>query len=478
MNGTIRIAKNSLLITISRVTEMISSLVITGLLSRYLGLEDFGNYLFIMAIILTTTSFAHMGIPQILVREISQNKPLTANLIQSGLFLTAIILVIVGVVLFPITLFLKFTPLLLVALWLAFFSEAMVLFSGPFISAFISFEKMEYDAEITIINRLLLLLLLLCVIYLDLGFMFIFATLTIANLLRLLAVISISNRKIIRVSYRLWGTGAKRLFMESLPLGISFILIQLYLHSNLFILKGLKDAKEVALFQGPFSIISKLQILPTILIVAFAPVMARLAIKGAPYVSLRNVYMCINKYLFIFCLPFSLAGVFMAKRITTIILGADFIQASVSFQILIWIINLSFLNIFSDKVLTVIGKQKLLMISSVVSFLANLLLGFFFVTYYGYVGASIAALCSSIILFGLNFYFVSLYVKHTSLFFVVKPLLAVSVATLFLIWFNRLYEIGFMVICFILYCGLLFILRAYSKDELKLFMKTINESDV
>jgi O-antigen/teichoic acid export membrane protein len=436
-SSVFRIGKNSVLITISRVTEMVSSLVMTGMLSRYLGVETFGDYLFIMAIVLTVTSFAHMGLPHLLMREISQHKSSTANYIQSGLMLTGIALLGAGLVILAIGLFFRFSFLYMVAAFLGFFSEALIQFSGPFVSTFISFEKMEYDAIATMINRFLLIGLLIAVVSFDLGFISIFLAVIIANLVRFLTILYISNRNLVPLHFSLKGNRVRYLFKETLPLGVSFVLTQFYLNINLFILKAIGEGKDVSLFQAPFSIVLRLQVLPLILLTAFASIMARSAVRDLSYTHLRNIYMGIAKYLFIACLPFSLAGVLLSERITILIFGIDFTPAAISFQILIWIIGFHFINIFSEHVLTVIGKQKLFMISNISAFLINIFLTLILGYHYGYIGASIAALGSFILLSGSNFYFVSRFVKRISLSFTLKPLMILSVLGLFLYHFRN-----------------------------------------
>ena len=475
MSGVFRIAKNSVLITISRATEMVSSFVMMGMLSRYLGVETFGNYLFIMAIVLTIISFANMGLPALLIREISQNKTLTANFIRSGLILVAIALLGTCLIVLMVAFFLRFSFPFFIALFFGFFSESLVLLSGPFISAFISFEKMEYDAIVTIINRVLLISLLIGIVSLNLGFISVFITLTIVNMVRLLAIIYISNRKIVRLNFHPRGNGVTHLFREVLPIAVSFILSQFYLYTNLFVLKAIRDIKEVSLFQAPFDIILKLQVLPTILLTAFASVMARLAFKDLTYIHLRNIYMPMNKYLFIICLPVQLVGVLLSEKITILIFGADFKPAAISFQILIWIIVFQFLKIFSDHILTVIRKQRLLIISSISAFLANFFLTLIFTYYYGYIGASIAALCSFIFFFILNFYFVSRYIKNISISFTIKPLIALSLIAIILYHFRNWNSVVLIIICSLIYVGLLFILNTFSKSEINLFIRTINE---
>jgi len=475
MIGIFRIAKNSSLVLIARATDVLSSILIAGILARYLGVGDYGNYLFIMGLVLTTTAFAHMGLPQILVREMSQDTGAMPKFIRCGLVITGAALVLTTLLIFSIGVFSSWNYQMFFAVSAALLSESMVLISGPFISAFISIEKMEYDALVTVTNRLVLIGLLMGIVSRDLGFISIFVTMAIVNFFRLSAILFISTRLNITSARHVSRVDLTYLLKETLPVGVSFILTQLYLYTNLFLLKILRDPEEVALFQAPFSIILKLQILPVILIVAFAPVMARLATVDDAYKDLRAIYLWLIKHLFIVCLPLAALGVFLAKDIVLLIFGADFLAASLSFQILIWIVGFYFLNIFSDKILQVIFKQRLLILSSGITFSVNVLLSFILISRYGYVGGSIATLISTAILFLMNFFFVAKHINDISLRFMVKPLVA------FLVIMTACYllrDIN-MAILFpagsLAYALMLILLKSFSKSELAVFLTAVNE---
>jgi len=474
MIGLIRIAKNSTLVLIARATDVFSSLFIAGILARYLGVEDYGNYLFIIGLVLTTTSFAHLGLPQILVREMSQTRGLTGKLIQTGLLLTGVSFLLSTSIALSIGVFSNWTSVMFIAVSVALFSELMSLLSGPFVSAFISFEKMQYDALATIFNRVIMIGLVIGVVSRDLGFVSVFASITAANSVRLLIVLYISKRIKIKLDDAVTRQDFVYLLKETLPIGISLILIQVYLYTNLFVLKMLKDPAEVALFQAPFSIVLKLQVLPTLFIVVFEPVMARMA-ASETFADLKFVYMYILKYLFIFSLPIAWVGVLLAKDITTCIFGDGFLPASISFQISIWMVVFQFLNIFSDMVLQVISKQRYLIISSGVVLLCNIAFSFALIGQYGYVGGSIAALMSAIILFGLNFYFVSRYLKNVSLAFMIKPLLAFLVMVIFACALTGTNVLLIVFLGLTLYAGILFKCNMFSKTEFELLSNAINK---
>jgi len=475
MAAVLGIAKNSSLVLIARSSDVVSGILVAAILARYLGVEDYGNYLFIMGLALTVTAFAHLGLPQILVREMSQKRDSVAKFIKCGLFITGGSFLLTTLIVFSIGLFSGWNFLMFMAVFTALLSEAMVLLSGPFMSAFVSFNKMQYDAIVTVIARVIVIASLICVVSWDLGFLAVFCTMALANIIRLSIIVYIASRNRIRLNCIVKKDDVKYLVVETLPLGISYIFTQLFLYTNVFMLKMLRDPEQLALFQAPFSIVLKLNILPTILAVAFAPVLARLAVNDLSFEVLRNVYMCIIKYLFIICLPLALIGVYLAKDIVVFVFGIDFTNAAVSFQISIWVIGFYFLNIFSDNILQFIWKQHLLTISSGITFVSNVVLSFLFVYKYGYVGASISVLLSTAIHFALNFYFVSTHLKGVTVTFMLKPIFAFSAAVVIAYGVFPAKPAIMILLALLVYIFALYVLKVFSKAEFRLFEQALDE---
>ena len=133
------------------------------------------------------------------------------------------------------------------------------------------------------------------------------------------------------------------------------------------------------------------------------------------------------------------------------------------------------MNFFSDKMLQLIWKQRLLILSSSITFSVNILLSFLFVYKYGYIGANFAILLSTIILFGLNFFFVSRYLKEISLWFIIRPLFAFSFAVVILYRFSFLNPIILILFALVVYFVILYVLKVFSKTEFHLFQQVLDE---
>ena len=142
--------------------------------------------------------------------------------------------------------------------------------------------------------------------------------------------------------------------------------------------------------------------------------------------------------------------------------------ATVPFQILIWITIPAFINVLLAQMLTAMKKQKILIISNGIGFLVNLALGLIFVNTYASVGMCWASLLSYIGLLAGNFYFVFKFLGLIPIHkLLVRPLIAGSIMcisfSLLMDQINVIIEIRLIV----LYCGLLFIFKTLTKDEIE-----------
>ncbi len=416
-----RIGRNTIFVLIARASELIAGMVTIALVARYLGVEVFGRYAFVMAVAFVLLPLVMWGSARILIREISIDKEKAAAFLSSGLILNGL-MAIVSMIIITLILFI-FRPAektIIFALYLAAISQVMLVMTRTFVNVFIAYEKMGYDTLITVLSRSLILGFLLLVIHYDLGFKAIFIAMVVGNGISLFLVFWLlasqgvkPGRKTQYLTY---------LFRESSPIAISSLLAQGYMYVNVFILKVLRDAAQISLYQAPQRIIAPLLMLPGSFLLAFAPALSRMANVDSSYSNLKSAYQKTLKFTFILSLPISILGMVFAKKFILLFFGKEFLGATTSFQILIWIAIPLFANLLLNFILTSMKRQNVLMVSNGLCFLVTCLIGLFLVPKYGNVGASWAVLLGSVTLFMANFYFVSKYLEPVSIMrFILKP---------------------------------------------------------
>ena len=334
-------------------------------------------------------------------------------------------------------------------------------------SAFIAYEKNYFDLITTIISSFLIIILVSSIVFFDMTGVFFFYAFALANLMGFIVSIIIKQKFISPIwiiNFRLIAY----LIKQSFPIAITTFMTQGYNNIFVFFLKLLRDTAEVSLFQAPQRIIQQCHMIPRALLLAYAPTLSRLARDGQSFVALQNATCMILKYIFIFTLPVSLFITTFADQFILLAFGPDFFKAAVPLQILVWAINLLFVNILLDFILTSMRKQNLLTISNGLCLAVSSSIGFVLVFKCGYLGACWATLLSFVVLAVCNFYFVS---KHLGLIpvhrIVIKPVLCCMVLGAILFEYSdKINIIIVIVLSLTIYTGLLFLFRTFTCEEL------------
>lgn len=466
------IIKNSLFSLIARGAELAAGFVTIILAARYLGIEAFGEFAFTRAIVFVLAPLINFGVLRILIRDISVEKSQASDLVCSGLVLNLLIgipLSIVAIIVPHLFYESAFFPISVFAI--AIIAQLLQVMTRTVSSVFIAYEKISFDLIATIISRSLIIIFFIIVVYFDMNGISFFYALAIANAVAFIVSIIIMLLKFIRPVWSINSGLIAYLIKQSFPVAVATFMTQGYNNIFVFFLKLLRDSVEVSLFQAPHRIIQQCLLIPLSFFFAYVPTLSRMAREGQSLTALQDAYCRILKYIFILTLPASLFVTAFADQLILLAFGPDFSKAAVPLQILIWAINLLFINMLLDFILTSMRKQNLLTVSNGLCLAVSSSLGFILVQKYGYFGACWATLLSYVILVVCNFYFVS---KHLGLIPVhriaIKPILCCSVLGAILFGYSdRINMIILILTGLLIYTALLFFVKTFTKEELSLF---------
>jgi O-antigen/teichoic acid export membrane protein len=472
-NIVARVARNTFALTISRIVQVGYGLFTASIIARYLKVEIFGQYTFITSIIAVFIPFSYFGMQRIVIREIARNKDEAGEYLGAAIILRTLLslIVIIGVtVLLP---FIKLPYEAVIAIYIFALSEIFMSFADVFISAFISFEKMVYDLILNIIISLSGIVAIGSVVFYDLGFVNLFLAILSPSIAACIMgyIITIKRfvRPKIRINYPLW----RYIIKESFPLFISTLFVQAFLRVDVFVLKALRNLSEVSLFFAPYTLVVRLQMIPQTIVMAFFPVLSRLASTDRD--SFEKSYEKIFRLLFILSLPIAVVTTVLADKIILLFFGSNFKEATISLQILIWAINLTFLETLLGYVLISLNKQRLLSIIYALVFFSNLLLDIILVPLYGYIGACIGSLAAYILRTGLTYYYVS---KHTYFLplqrLIIRPMISVFIMSIFVYLTKGLNLFLVASLSMLVYIITLFLVGDFSKDDIALFKRALN----
>lgn len=429
-----RVAINSGLLLVAFSFQAAVSLVMVGIVARFLGQAGLGRYAYVVSFIELFIALVDMGMNRILVREISrdmdQTDRLTSSIWTMRALLSLIVMVVVG---------------LLAAqtgdreLWLAvmvyYVAQVVFLMGDVFGSVFQGYQRMEYQFWGINIAQVSLLALTLLVVWLDWGLVALFGVRLIANGLRLGYLWWNSvHRGFARASFmpevvrgglvavrgspaalRAWRRDGKEgaraainasgqkmgaawqnmllswhLFVESLPVGIS-LLLRSYIWRAGVVLTVLwlgqtqGDLVNGVLY-GPLRAVQQLRIIPAAFAAAMLPVFSNRV--GARQDEFDSAFAKSLKLFLAISLLIGLAFTFLADPLVELLLGEsiDLDTAAAVLALLGWVIVLYFPNWLYGVTLVALGRQKLETLGLVLGTVAGLVVAYLTIPAYEAMG--------------------------------------------------------------------------------------------
>ena len=389
-NPLLRIARNTVFVSIEKVVEVLASIATVAIVARYLSIELVGQYIFIVTVVgfLLMGSFA--GLERIVVRNISRDKGRTGNYLRGTItarnVMFAGILCVLGIILF----FMNFDKISLIATGIFIVSEFLSYQGLTYMAIFKAYERMEYNTIITFVAKIITLGATALAVYLDLGFISVFLAITAGNLFKSITAFSIfkklklSGRTAIDAVSNPW----KELLRESYVIALTTILAVICVRMEVFILKAFSTLEDVAFFQVSHNIIMQFQIIPMAAISALAPMLSREAslLKGIN----GNLTERLLTVLLSIAFPVTILGFYCASDIIYFIYGVKYLQAATSLRILICSSVFIILFYLFETLLVSINRQNYIGYGWMFCFAINLILGLALVPFSGYIGASIA----------------------------------------------------------------------------------------
>lgn len=469
-NSSLGLFKNFIFLLGARITDSLAQLAILPLMSRYLGSEKYGVYGFIMIFCFITVCFTYAGLERIVLREIAKNPKQANEYFTNALIVRWFYMIISLAVITVIILLGNFSAEMIWCIYLTAFAWSFASDSAIHISLYKAFEKMGYEAVLTLFFQIPYVVFLFLINHYDLGFTSIFIAFLIANLSRNILAILITRIRFTKYRFKIHWSLLRYLLKESYVLGLIVIVMQGFINVDLFVLKSLVKPAEVSMFYSAHSLIILISVISASLMSVFSPAFSRLAHKDRD--NLFSEYE--KSFKIVTCATFLLVMQLMllSPLIIRTIFGSKFINAIDSFQILVFSLIFTILFTLFDIVLVSISKQNLLFLCLPAGLIVRFLLDIFLIPEYGAVGASVAGVSGYFVFFITGFYFVTVNFRKLDIHKVMlKPAVASLIIGVIVYQFRESLLIYYLVVpSIVAYFAFLYWIKFFSNDEI-VFLK-------
>jgi len=458
-----RIVRNFSWMMFSEILSQLMAFLLVVVAARYLGDIGLGQFSFALAFAETVFIFADFGLNAWFIREASREPS------KSYVYLSNIngIRTVAGIVCFIAVLImgvisgmsndkLIVTMLLSGGLFLALLTSGMR-------CIFAAYEQMSFMAFEKIIKTGGNLLIGFAVLHYGYGVIaFTFATL-LSYVLAFLFVLAVSKGKFVGFGFRFDMNVWQEIIKASVPFWLQGMIMQLQQRSGILILSFLKGDAVTGWFSVADQLVRSLYFIPMNLVTAVFPAMSKLF--GRADDSLKKVFTKTWDYLFIIILPIAVGSTLLGPRIIEFFYKSRFVESGIILQVLIWSQVFLFLNYLLGYYLISIHRQKVIVLSSGIATIANIVLNFTLVPFYSYIGTAIAAIIAGAIDFGVMMLNISGDYRRVVLISTIKPVICGIIMGVFVFLLRDLHIIYLVPAAAVVYFIFLVLLGVIGKEE-------------
>lgn len=470
-----KVFKSTSIILVGDLSFKLISLILVIYLAKYLEVESFGKYNFVLAYISIFGIITDLGLNSILVREMARNIEAVPKIIGNA-YVIKLILAFFAIFLSLLVAFLMhYSSDTTLYLYIASFMLIFQSFSDTYRTVFQAKLKMEYEIISKLIFKIVSVAVILYLISIHSNLFQLICAFTFLESLKMLLSYAFL-RKIVEAKFDidlvLWRT----LLTESLPVTLTSIFFLINQRIDVLMLSNIKSDFEIGLYSAAYRLSEPLGIIPYALIASLFPIMSHSFQKSKDKLFKSNEMGF--KFIIMTMLPICVGTTLIADKIILLIYDQSYRGSITALQILIWALFFASINYHLTSVLLATNRQRMTCFSMAISVIVNVLLNLILIPNFSYNGASIATVISELTQMTLNFYFVSEKLSIPPLGkILIKPLASCLIMGTFVYSLNNLINVNVFFVILVavaIYPIMLFGLKTFSKDEISLIRKIFN----
>ncbi len=384
--------KNFSFLTISNLLMPIASMALVVAISRLGGVEMLGEYSYLLTFFFIGQTCATAGLPIIVTREVAREPTAAGVYFAAASWIGLLATAALSLVLLPP--FMWAVPSVSTRIGLALTAAAIfpsvVIIFGE--SVLLAFERAADFVIIELVKVAVRAVVATALVLMGYGIVVVATVILACRLATAAAIVMSVRRRGATVSLAVDRTRLRELAREVPIVGAIPIVNAFYWRSDTLLLTWLRGLADVGLYSAATRILDVTRSLPQAYARALYPLLSRLHHQDAE--EFRRLCRQSLTWVVAGTVPLSLVIAALSEHIIGILYGANVAPAAAALTILAWVIVPYALANTLAQILCATGNQasdlKVNVVATTVSLLLNLLL----IPRWGFVGTSIAALCT------------------------------------------------------------------------------------
>ena len=386
-----KIAYNVVFNVITKFISTILALVGIGFITRYLGIQGFGDYSTVLAFFSFFGSAADFGLYSITAREISRPNADEEKILGNAFTFR----LISSVVVFLITpIFVYFLPyshdvklgIIIAAASFVFSSTYMVL-NGVF-QKNLAMDKVS-TAEV--LGKVIQIIIIILAVKDNLGFNMIIISILVSMIFNFVVVLMMVNSYVplkLQCDFSYW----KKFFKEAAPLGVSSLVVFIYFKIDTILLSVLKTNNEVGIYNAAYKVIENVSYIPAMITGLVFPMFSRHIFSDRKqFTHLANETL---KVFAILVVPMVIGTLFLSEGVIHLIGGNAFAEASNTLRILIFALAFIFFGGLFNNILIASNYQKKMLWALVGCAIFNIIANIIFIPMFSYTASAVISVAT------------------------------------------------------------------------------------
>jgi len=384
---------NLISLGISQLFRLGSGLMVNVMLMRVLGVEGFGVYGYVVALVGLASFGASMGMNRLITREVARAPERADHMVATGLAATALLSLVTGAGIVAVAALLDGRPLILHAAALGATALGLQALAMVPEAAAHANRRMGLSVRGHVLGRIALVALTALLLWLQLGVLAVFMAQVVDGCVTLGVIWLMYRRHLSRGPLRTDRRALRALVGEALPFGLNMLFGSVYLTVDVLLLAWMRDDTEVGVYRGAVMLITLFPVIANTLTTGVYPRLSRCL--GQPAQAGEELrFVC--RILLAVSVPAAVGGVLLAEPLMIFIGGAPFSVSAAPFVVMAPLLPLRFLNNGYATTLSALDRQtdrtRGVFGAAVINLAANLAV----IPAYGAVGAAATTLLTEI----------------------------------------------------------------------------------
>lgn len=393
-----KVALNTMIQIITKTITMVFGFLTMVILTRYLGVGGYGNYMYVLTLVVLFGGFADWGTATIGVREAARNEA-KQNLILSNVFLIRIVLSLIAALLMILVAFflpLKTNQEILIRQGIAFGSLILILFAIKASFGIIFQTKLQmYKLAVSDITASFLIFLISWLfIHFHLGLINLLMAVILANTVAVILAMVLAVRTI-KFKFHLDVNFVKTFFRECLPMGALLLLFTIYNKVDTVILGMIKGNEAVGIYAVGYRIYDVLVLGAAYFMNSLLPVLSQYSDIQKWHEKIKVIYQKSFDILLIMAgivLVFTLVLAPLVIRLITQQRFGEFFDAVLVVRLLSLAIFISYFNHLAGFTIVALGRQRWYFLVAFGALILNIVANFLIIPKFSYYGAAVVTI--------------------------------------------------------------------------------------